>query len=239
MINPDALEQASSTQRSEPLDPAPLRIIVRSRYPVMQAGVCIAISRQYPGASVECLIELTDVPQLLAAGTRHLLILHLSQATASKRADLQQLRRSHPDTKILLIAPNDSRDMVLWGLDAGVHGVVIPSATPSQLQEAMRSVMAGRIYVPPVTATLPPAGGETAPPAGCRTDHIALTLRQSQVLQLLAEGRSNKEIARKLGLAPGTVKVHVGRLFATLGAHSRVEAIVKVGATRGLAPDST
>lgn len=216
----------------------PIRVVVGSRYPMMQAGIREAVSREFPTASVEYALELNDVLPLLDEATADLLILHLSHTAAAKRANLHALRRAHPATKMLLVAPQDSRDVVLWCLETGVHGVVVSSVTPSQLQEALRVVMDGHIYVPPTLAAPASPTSQPTQPSARRLNSSNLTQRQSQVLQLLSEGRSNKDIARRLGLGVGTVKVHMSHLFATLGAHSRVEAVVRSGVAQQLAMDS-
>ncbi len=73
-------------------------------------------------------------------------------------------------------------------------------------------------------------GGRTAPPAGAASAPAALSARQDQILGLIAQGRSNKEIAHYLGLSTGTVKQHVYALFRKLGVRNRTMAVVHAGA---------
>ncbi len=104
----------------------------------------------------------------------------------------------------------------------------------------MRAVGQGLLVLDPVAAgdLLAPAALEEAPSEGARGAASAngadqLTLREGEVLQLVAEGLPNKTIARRLGISEHTVKFHVAALMAKLGAGSRTEA-VHLGARRGL-----
>lgn len=209
---------------------APTRIVIRSYYPMMLAGIGAAIAAEYPDASVEHAETLSDVRHCLAGRGADLVILHLKHTGSAKRLELHELRTSYADIKVLVVAPQDDRETALWCLAAGAHGVVGPSVSQPQLQEALRMVMTGHVHVPSALAVLP-KNDVHAPPGGS-TNHVSLTPRQNEVLRLLAAGQSNKQIARQLGLGVGTVKIHLAHLFTALGARSRLEAIVKSGAVR-------
>ncbi len=93
----------------------------------------------------------------------------------------------------------------------------------------MREVMAGRIYLPPSVTAMDDAPGadltEAAPALDAAPPALLLTLRQRDVLDLLLGGLPTKQIGRDLGLAEGTVKIHLAALFRLLGARNRVEAV--------------
>ena len=110
--------------------------------------------------------------------------------------------------------------------DAGIAGCVPKDLSESSLVHAFTTVLNGGLYRPPDGTT--PAAVEPLPEAPhAFTDH-ELTERQSEVLRLLALGRSNREIGQLLNIAEGTVKVHVNAAFRVLGVHNRVSAAAAI-----------
>jgi DNA-binding NarL/FixJ family response regulator len=103
------------------------------------------------------------------------------------------------------------------------------SASPAELTAALKLIVGGIIYVPPSIAS-PSSLVLEGPVPKAKPQRSAvpdtLTLRQWEVLELLVKGQSNKEIARTLNLAEGTVKVHVAGLFHSLGVNTRAAAAV-------------
>lgn len=105
---------------------------------------------------------------------------------------------------------------------AGVAGLVPKASSGAILEAAIRLVLAGGRYLPPrviaMMATVPPPVAD---------DRLRLSDRQLEVLEQIAAGASNKEIARTLTLSPATVKAHVAALLAVLGAANRMEATAR------------
>jgi DNA-binding NarL/FixJ family response regulator len=213
---------------TEEVDPNPRTIVICSPYPMMRSALGNAIRTKYADAKHAYATRLAEVGQYLAAGDVDLLLLDIGNPGTARWDELLGLRERHPATKVLVVAPLDDRETILKCLAAGVHGVVPSSVTPERLVRAAQTVLAGNIHVSPILAE-PPRKDPAAPAHRASAGSADLTLRQAQVLRLLAAGCSNKEIARHLGLGVGTVKVHMAHLFASLGARSRLEAVVKSG----------
>lgn len=138
-----------------------------------------------------------------------------------KRATgLRRLCEAWPSVPILVTGNSCDPDTILEALSAGSHGFISKNSSPAELERALKAAAGGQIFV-----SLLPSGGSVLEPAQARSFHEAdLTARQKEVLNLLAAGKSNKEIARALGISEGTVKVHVNAVFRTLGVHNRVNA---------------
>lgn len=134
-----------------------------------------------------------------------------------------------PAPRILILTTFDLDEYVFAGLQAGASGFLLKDALAADLLAAIRVVAAGDAIVgPTVTGRLVAHFVDTyAAPAGTDVADLAvLTDRERQVLEALAHGSSNAEIAQLLHIGEGTVKTHVGRIFTKLGLRDRVQAVV-------------
>jgi DNA-binding NarL/FixJ family response regulator len=138
-----------------------------------------------------------------------------------KRTDgLHRLCEAWPSVPILVTADVGDRDTILEVLSAGSHGFISKSSSPQELEHALRATARGQVFVSPTSGDRP--APELSQP---RTlNEAKLSARQKEVLDLLAAGKSNKQIAWALGISEGTVKVHVNAAFRALGVHNRVNA---------------
>ena len=145
-------------------------------------------------------------------------------------ASLAAVRDVHPDLKVAVVSASSRRSDILSALTAGINGYVPKGLGATDLAEAVRAILNGSVYVPPsIAGRASPSEAETpAPGAGDQNERRRtiefLTPRQREVLQLLVQGFSNKEIARKLKLGEGTVKIHMAALFRSLRVRNRQEA---------------
>jgi DNA-binding NarL/FixJ family response regulator len=169
------------------------------------------------------------VDQLGRAPEATLALFDLDMPGMHGAASLQSVREVFPEVRVVVITASTRREDILLSLTAGAHGYVPKTLCMREIAQALSQVLDGQIFVPPFVAELPPetrlrisADGTTPMQALTVAD---LTLRQREVLHLMAAGKSNKEIARALHLATGTIKVHVNSLFRTLGVHNRVSAV--------------
>jgi DNA-binding NarL/FixJ family response regulator len=141
-----------------------------------------------------------------------------------------QVTAELPDTRILILTTFDLDDYVHAGLRAGASGFLLKDVPAPDLVAAIRTVAAGDSVLSPSTTRrliqrfvplLP------TPAAAAATDALAaLTSREREVFALVAQGRSNREIADTLFLSEGTVKIHVSRLLGKLGLRDRVHAVI-------------
>lgn len=142
------------------------------------------------------------------------------------------LRNKAPDLAIIVLSASEDFTDAKRALDLGASGYITKSSTSQVMVNAMRLVLSGGIYLPtlllqqwqspPVASARPAASSHSAEADA----HDPLTARQLDVLKLLAEGKSNKEIARELGMAEGTVKIHVTAIFRSLNVVNRTQAVL-------------
>jgi two-component system NarL family response regulator len=136
---------------------------------------------------------------------------------------VRQIRQRDPGARVIVLTTYDTDEDITRALKAGAKAYVLKDITASALIACIHDVLAGKTYLAP-TAAAKLAEGVT---------RVQLTPRELATLRLMADGRSNKEIAGELGISERTVKTHLGHLFEKLGVTSRTEA-VKVAARRGL-----
>jgi len=133
---------------------------------------------------------------------------------------LHRICEAWPSIPILVTGDSCDRDTILEILSAGSRGFIPKSSSPLELEQAMRATAGGQVFVPPMTLNR-----AVPEPLHSKGPHESeLTARQKEVLNLLATGKSNKQIAWALGISEGTVKVHVNAAFRALGVHNRVNA---------------
>lgn len=126
---------------------------------------------------------------------------------------------------VVVITASESPLDMKRALDAGAMGYIAKTETPEVMASALRLVLSGGVYVPPKLVR------SSVPPVAARANGLpfGLTPRQYDVLQHLARGKSNKEIARALGMAERTVKIHVTAVFKALGVTSRRQVAGALG----------
>lgn len=134
---------------------------------------------------------------------------------------LKLFRHSYPDSPIVLLSGVDASPLIREALAKGAQGFIHKSVTADEMLAAIRSVLeGGSCCAMSQTSSL----GTGTDPVGAASRGTTLTPRQMEVLAMLCDGMSNKEIGRELSMSGNTVRVHLVGIFRTLGARSRTEA---------------
>lgn len=204
--------------------------MIADRATLFRHGLVGLLKERRPGWSCAEAAGSDEVVAYLQAGPVDIILFDLQLAGLPSAHNLRQLRLLFPQPKIVVMADSDDRATILNCLAAGANGYVLKSATTGQLLRALDTILCDGVFAPSALTGLPPAASASAaavtePPGSPLLSH--LTERQIEVFRLLSEGCATKTIARRLGLAVGTVKVHLAAIYRVLGAHSRVEALAK------------
>jgi DNA-binding NarL/FixJ family response regulator len=194
-----------------------MKLLIVDDHPVFRQGFVALVTQEWPDAEVA---QAHDGAQALrmVAERRDLdiVVLDLMMPGSAGVDVIARIGAERPDLPVLVLSTLESEADIRGALARGASGYVAKSAAPSTLISAIRLVLTGEIYVPPLVL------GQ-APPA--QSTDRRLTPRQMDVLRLLAEGYSNKRIATLLGLSEKTVKTHLASIFRLLDADSRTHAI--------------
>lgn len=168
--------------------------------------------------------------KLAANNTIKLALFDLSMPGMGGPSSLAVVRASYPDLRVVVISGRDDRETVAACMSHGLNGYVPKSMSDEQIVAALKQVAAGKTFTPQVYAAKDishggPLPGVSAPASGAAPSAVmeGLTPRQRDVLAGIVRGLANKEIARELDIAEGTVKIHLAALFSHFDVRNRTE----------------
>jgi len=170
--------------------------------------------------------EAADGAEAVAAFEQHrpdVTLMDLRMPVLEGVEAVRRIRQLDGDAKIIVLTTYDSDEDITRALKAGAKAYVLKDITADNLIACIRTVLDGKTYLAPAAAAKLAEG----------VARVQVTPRELSALQLMADGKANKEIATALDISERTVKTHLGHLFEKLGVTSRTEAI-KVATRRGL-----
>lgn len=213
-----------TTSTPDPVLPAP--VLVVEDEPLLQhrlRGVLRALG--YPADALLFAATLGEARVCLAQQPVALALVDLHLPDGNGRELIAQLRADDPGLGILVVSAWSSEESILGALRAGATGYVLKERDDVEMQLSIRSVLRGGAPIDPFIARrileLLPAPSQPAP----GTPDEALSEREAQILRLVADGLSNREIAEQLYLSRYTVESHVKRVYRKLAVSSRVGAV--------------
>ncbi|MBU3059292.1 LuxR C-terminal-related transcriptional regulator [Pseudomonas indica] len=205
------------------------RIIVADDHPVFRDGLKRIVLKQFPGAQVQ---EAGCMEEVLACARASeeppdTFVLDLLFPGLDSTRSIGELRQEFRSSSIVIVSMVDDAALIQDIMAAGADGFIGKSVSPDEIGAALTAVRNGEFVVKFSPSGLVPARHE--PPAPLEP----LTPRQRDVLRLVADGLSNKEIARKLEISPFTVRIHVSSLLRALNVGTR-SALAAKAAKAGL-----
>jgi DNA-binding NarL/FixJ family response regulator len=196
------------------------RILVADDHPLFREALRHVIDASFISAEIREVHSFADALQTAKTERPFDLVFVdlIMPGSADALADLARLRALIPATPILVVSSRDDSETVERVLALGVAAFIAKSATKPEMERAIRSVLAGDVYASESASRAGlPLGGEPAEP---------LSPRQTAVLELLARGHSNRQIASDLNVEEFTVKAHISAILRKLHVKSRLEAVV-------------
>jgi DNA-binding NarL/FixJ family response regulator len=218
-----------------------IKVLVADDHPVVRKGLQSCLARH---GHIRVVGEAADGDEALRM-TRELkpdvVLMDISMPGMNGLAVTEVLRKEAPEVKVLVLSIHRNKDAIFRVIQAGAHGYVSKEAPPEDVLRAIESVHEGEPYFSEEIARA--ALNEFVTSGGKKEPFSQLTSREREVLVLIAEGQSNKEIADRLGIGVRTIETHRERIMRRLNIHS-VAGLTKYAIANGLVsldadPDSS
>lgn len=218
--------------------PDKIRIVIADDHPVVRDGLSAVLETQ---PDFEVVGEAGDGREAVAQVENlkpDVVLLDLDMPVMDGLEALRLIMEQHPATKVIVFTVFDTDERIVGAVQAGAQGYLLKGDAPrDEIFRAVRTVYQGGALLQPVVASkLLRQMQQPVPASNSSTLHNEeeeLTEREHEVLELLAHGLANKEIANRLVISERTVKFHVSAILAKLGVSNRTEAVT-VAAQRGL-----
>ena len=199
----------------------------------MRKGLQSCLERQ---ESLKFVGEASDGEEALSktlALKPDVVLLDISMPRRDGLAVTAELRKEAPQVKVLILSMHSNKEYLFRIVQAGAHGYISKGASPDQLLHAIQSVHRGETFFSAEVAQA--ALNQLVNNGGKKEPFAQLTTREREVLILIAQGRSNKEIASQLGIGVRTIETHRERIMRRLDIHS-VAGLTKFAIANGLVP---
>jgi DNA-binding NarL/FixJ family response regulator len=200
-----------------------IRVICVDDHPLVRKGIALILGNEADMALVGEAGNGRDAVQLFRQRQPDVTLMDIRMPELDGIDAVKQIRAEFPDAKIIALTSFDGDQDIYRALDAGVRGYLLKESVHTEVLAAIRSVYAGKRLI----------SQEALERLSMFARNESLTPKEVEVLTLVAQGFSNKEIAAKLGKATGTIKIHVQNILEKLEAADRTHAVT-IAAQRGI-----
>lgn len=228
-----------------------MKVLLADDHRLIIEGVKLKLAELDATVETVVAMNLEELEQAVAehGNTLSLALLDIAMPGTCGHQHVARLRESAPDLPIIVLSGSEDVDLMRTLMDLGVLGFIPKAYSPDVMLSAIRLVLAGGIYIPPLLLANAKAQGWQPEAMGTAPAEVRgendpshaldglrklLTDRQIDVMRLLSQGKPNKLIARDLGISEGTVKIHLAAIFRALNVRNRVEAVVASRKLQGL-----
>jgi two-component system response regulator NreC len=202
-----------------------IRILIADDHGIVRTGLKLLLDR-----GMEVVGEAADgreAVRLAAELQPDVVIMDIGMPLLNGLEAAAQVIRDHPRTGIIFLSMHADESYIVKALDAGARGYLLKDNADEDIERAVRTVAAGKPFFSPVIArALLEDDVQRMRKRGVQDSYDLLTEREREILQLLAEGNSNKEAAALLNLSPYTVETHRTNLMQKLGLHNTAEIVL-------------
>ena len=196
-----------------------IRILIVDDHPVVREGLVAVLESVPDFRVVGSAASAEEALAAMKAAPPDIVLLDLELPGMSGIDAIPRLIAGGDHVRVIVLTAYDTEERVLGAIKAGAGGYLLKGAAAAEIVDAIRAVRDGGSYLTPRVAT------RVIAQVGGRRRSGVLSERQREVLRLVADGRSNKQIARQLSITERTVKFHITSIFNKLGADNRAQAI--------------
>ena len=195
----------------------PIRVLCVDDHRLMREGIVHIVGLQ---PDIKVVAEASNGEEAVEQFLRHrpdVTLMDLQLPRMNGLQAIRAIRHGEPDARVVVLTMYHGDEDIYRALQAGAAGYLLKDTVPEDLVRVIREVHAGKRAIPPdVEAAL-----------ALRATQPALTFREMQVLELLATGKRNKEIAADLGISSDTARAHIKSIFIKLNVHDRTAALAE------------
>lgn len=218
-----------------------MKVLIADDHRLIVEGVKTKLAEYAPDITFVVAMDLAGLDAVLDrldAEPVDLAIVDLAMPGTHGHEHVIALRARSPSVPVIVLSGSEDTALIRTLLELGVQGFIPKAYSPDVMLSAVRLVLSGGVYVPPMLLADAARQGWQLPAAPLAAAALAdaapsfeglrqlLTERQIDVMRLLSQGKPNKLIARDLGISEGTVKIHLAAIFRALNVRNRVEAVI-------------
>lgn len=199
------------------------KLLILDDHALFREGLRLLLERVDPTVQVDEVASLAQATEACATTLYRFVLLDLGLNETTGIDTLHAFRQALPEVPVVVLSGDSGVRLVRSAIESGAVGFVPKSHTSELMIAALRFMLAGGIYLPPSVLQSQPVGVDEP---GVSSAFDRMSPRQRETAKYALQGLSNKAIARKLGVAEGTIKAHLSAVFLQIGARSRVEAVL-------------
>ncbi|NWF78969.1 MAG: response regulator transcription factor [Chloroflexi bacterium] len=204
-----------------------LRILIADDHDLARAGLRGLLASEPTIAIVGEALDGRHALALCAECQPDLVLLDVRMPQMDGLAATRAIKAAYPQVRVLIVTLHASLEYLVEAIKAGAAGYVLKEASRAELIEAINQVNRGDTFLNQGLMVQALQRLANEPPGARAMPGVALTPRERDVLRLLVEGRTNRQIGQHLAISPGTVKIHVEHIIAKLGVSDRTQAAVR------------
>ncbi len=200
-----------------------MKILIADDHALFRDGLALRLEQIAPDAIILQASNYAQIFKIIKNDTDiAIIILDIEMQDMPWLEALQDMRKLLPKTAIVVVSASEDGRTIRTVMSTGVKGYIPKRSDIKVFDNALKLILDGGTYVPPILINNPPINNLSTKSTGLKT----LTNRQSQVLDLIAQGKSNKQIAYDMGVSESTVKLHINALLRSLHVSNRTQAVV-------------
>ena len=216
-----------------------MRILIVDDHALVRRGMGHVVRESFPQAEVEEAGNASEALHVMSSAEVDVALVDVRMPDSDGLELLHEMKQRWPDVPVIMLTSFDHAHYVRRALAEGAAGYMLKDATPEDLEQAIKVAISGggNVLSPRVIQNLFESMDSGGRESGDRTLHpsSSLTQRETDILALLAEGKSNRDISRALFLSEKTVKAHLAAVFRKLGVTNRTQAAM-AAVSMGIGP---